>query len=156
MKAFSHHTLSLLPNGSPVLLNTRGLPLQHSRLTFPFCGSIHGLLCEHTEACVLCMTCLVNASLEVGQSAPVLIVWPRMCLCIVILSRLTYLRQHFLAPALPLFSGACYSLVYLSQGERELLIQLSSAALVHLWKAWNERVWSGSLCFVLFNHVRPY
>lgn len=104
----------------------------------------------------LCMTCLVNASLEVGQSALVLIVWACMLVCyIVILSWLTYLQEHFLALALPLLFLLFTSLHL--KVNKELLIPLSSGARAHLlWPARSTGVWSGSLCFVFFNHVRPY
>lgn len=78
---------------------------------------------------MLSMTCLVNASKEIGQSALVLSVWMRARLCVL---RFSVIFALIDLPAktssrvwLSRCSVACCALVYLPQGERSFSIQLS-------------------------------
>lgn len=147
------------PNGLPVLLNTRGLTSQHYCITFPLCR-VHPRVSvyAHRGMCAvhdLFGQCILRSGSECPSSHCVGVHVSVYCISLLFCPDWLICKNIFLLE-LSCCSLACYSLVYLSQGEQELLIQLSSGALVHLWKACNNCVWSGSLCFVLFNHVRPY
>lgn len=78
---------------------------------------------------MLSMTCLVNASKEIGQSALVLFVWMRERLCVlhfsVIFALIDLPAKTSLRVWLSRCSVACRALVYLPQGERSFSIQLS-------------------------------
>lgn len=78
---------------------------------------------------MLSTTCLVNASKEIGQSALVPFVWMLVWLCVlhftVIFALVDLPAKTSLRVWLSRCSVACCALVYLPQGERSSLIQLS-------------------------------
>lgn len=112
--ALLKHTLSVFANFN-ITSSLRGLAL--------------GFLCAHVEGTVLSMTCLVNASKEIGQSAPVLFVWMHEQLCVlrfsVIFALIDLPAKTSLHAWLSRCLVACRALVHLPQGERSFSIQLS-------------------------------